>query len=47
VHDVPLRSAGKQALLEAQDLKTRAETLIAITEMDLARNDNDGGATLQ
>ncbi|CTQ69220.1 LON peptidase substrate-binding domain-containing protein [Roseibium alexandrii] len=43
----PYGPQEKQALLEAQDLKTRAETLIAITEMDLARNDNDGGATLQ
>lgn len=43
----PYGPQEKQALLEAQDLKTRAETLIAITEMDLARSDNDGGATLQ
>jgi len=43
----PYGPQEKQALLEAQDLKTRAETLIAITEMDLARSENDGGATLQ
>ena len=33
----PYGPAEKQALLEAPDLKTRAETLIAITEMALAR----------
>ncbi len=33
----PYGAAEKQALLEAPDLKTRAETLIAITEMALAR----------
>lgn len=33
----PYGPAEKQALLEAQDLKTRAETLIAITEIALAR----------
>ncbi len=43
----PYGPQEKQALLEARDLKTRAETLIAITEMDLARSENDGGATLQ
>ncbi|WP_420412947.1 LON peptidase substrate-binding domain-containing protein [Roseibium sp.] len=43
----PYGPQEKQALLEAHDLKTRAETLIAITEMDLARSENDGGATLQ
>lgn len=37
----PYGPAEKQALLEAPDLKTRAETLIAITEMVLAQ---DGGA---
>jgi Lon protease-like protein len=43
----PYGAAEKQALLEAADLKTRAETLIAITEMAMAR-DNDGfGAGLQ
>ena len=36
----PYGPAEKQALLEAPDLKTRAETLVAITEMSLAR---DGG----
>ncbi|MEM5583586.1 LON peptidase substrate-binding domain-containing protein [Roseibium sp. AS2] len=43
----PYGPEEKQALLEARDLKTRAETLIAITEMDLARSQNDGGTTLQ
>jgi Lon protease-like protein len=33
----PYGPAEKQALLEAPDLKSRAETLIAITEMSLAR----------
>ena len=39
----PYGPAEKQALLEAPDLKVRAETLIAITEMALAK-DNDGFA---
>ena len=44
----PYGAAEKQALLEAPDLKTRAETLIAITEMALARDDEDGSSrTLQ
>jgi len=33
----PFGIKEKQALLEAEDLKTRADVLIAITEMDLAR----------
>lgn len=33
----PYPATEKQALLEAQDLKGRADTLIAITEMSLAR----------
>ncbi|WP_370676364.1 LON peptidase substrate-binding domain-containing protein [Pleomorphomonas sp. PLEO] len=37
----PYGAAEKQALLEAPDLKTRAETLIAITEITLARAGND------
>ncbi|MBX3568458.1 MAG: LON peptidase substrate-binding domain-containing protein [Rhizobiaceae bacterium] len=40
----PYGAAEKQALLEAPDLRTRAETLIAITEMAIAR-DNDGFGT--
>jgi len=44
----PYGAQEKQALLEAKDLRTRAETLIAITEMDMARSQNgDGGTTLQ
>ena len=44
----PYGPAEKQALLEAPDLKTRAETLIAITEIMLARNSGDGtSGTLQ
>jgi Lon protease-like protein len=43
----PYGPAEKQALLEAPDLKTRAETLVALTEIALAREDGDGGNTLQ
>jgi len=43
----PYGPAEKQALLEADDLRTRAETLIAITEMDLARKAGDGDTLLQ
>ena len=39
------RDPEKQAMLEAPDLKTRAEILVAVTEMDLAkkRTSNDTG----
>ncbi len=37
----------KQALLEASDLKSRAEMLVAITEMELARQFSDGETTVQ
>ncbi len=43
----PYGPAEKQALLEASDLKTRAETLIALTEMTLARDNDDFGSSLQ
>jgi uncharacterized protein len=43
----PFGPAEKQALLEAPDLRTRAETLIAITEIVLARNFGDGDTMLQ
>lgn len=43
----PYGPAEKQALLEAADLKTRAETLIAITEIALARGSEDFGSSLQ
>jgi Lon protease-like protein len=39
----PYGLAEKQAMLEAPDLKTRAEILIAVTEMDLARKRTGGG----
>jgi uncharacterized protein len=42
----PFGPAEKQALLEAEDLKTRAETLVAITEVMLAR-DEAGASKLQ
>jgi hypothetical protein len=37
----PYGPAEKQALLEAGDTKTRAETLVAITEIALARDGDD------
>jgi Lon protease-like protein len=43
----PYGPPEKQALLEAPDLKSRAETLIAITEMHLARGGDEPGPTLQ
>ncbi|TPN83645.1 ATP-dependent protease [Mesorhizobium sp. CU2] len=43
----PYGPAEKQALLEAPDLKTRAETLIAITEMALAREGDEFGSSIQ
>jgi Lon protease-like protein len=43
----PYGAAEKQALLDAPDLKTRAETLIAITEMELARDDDEFPSSLQ
>lgn len=43
----PFGEAEKQALLEAPDLKTRAETLVAITEIALVRNRDDYGSGLQ
>jgi len=43
----PFGPAEKQALLEAPDLKTRADTLVAITEIFLARGANDAETILQ
>jgi Lon protease-like protein len=43
----PYGAAEKQALLEAPDLKTRAEILIAVTEIELAKNSSDGETPLQ
>jgi Lon protease-like protein len=43
----PYGAPEKQALLEAPDLKTRAEILIAVTEMDLAKKRTSGDPPLQ
>ena len=43
----PFGTREKQALLEAPDLGTRADTLIAITEIELARSGGDPDSTLQ
>jgi Lon protease-like protein len=43
----PYGAAEKQALLEAPDLKTRAEILVAVTEIELAKNRTDGETPLQ
>lgn len=43
----PYGPAEKQALLEAPDLKSRAETLVAITELVLAREFGDTDMVLQ
>jgi Lon protease-like protein len=43
----PYDPAEKQAMLEAPDLKTRAEILIAITEIGLAKTKTDGETPLQ
>jgi Lon protease-like protein len=43
----PYGPAEKQAMLEAADLKTRAEILIAVTEMDLAKKRTSGEPGLQ
>lgn len=43
----PFGAPEKQALLEAPDLKSRAETLIAITEVVLAQGSSDSSRTLQ
>jgi uncharacterized protein len=43
----PYGVAEKQAMLEAPDLKTRAEILIAVTEMDLAKKRTSGDPPLQ
>jgi Lon protease-like protein len=37
----------KQALLEAPDLKSRAEMLVALTEIELAKKNTDGETPLQ
>ena len=43
----PYGAAEKQALLEAPDLKTRAEMLVAVTEMELAKKTSGGETPLQ
>ena len=43
----PYGSAEKQALLEAPDLKARAEILVAVTEIELAKNKSPGETPLQ
>jgi uncharacterized protein len=43
----PYGTAEKQALLEAPDLKTRAELLVAITEIELAKKNTEGEPLLQ
>ncbi|WP_324132062.1 LON peptidase substrate-binding domain-containing protein [Bosea sp. (in: a-proteobacteria)] len=43
----PFGPREKQALLEAPTLKERAEVLVAITEIELARNGGDPETTLQ
>jgi uncharacterized protein len=43
----PLEPAEKQALLEAPDLRARAETLVALTEMSLARSSAESPRSLQ
>lgn len=43
----PYGVAEKQALLEAPDLKTRAEILIAVTEIELAKRKTPGETPLQ
>lgn len=37
----PFEANEKQALVEAIDLKTRAETLVALTKLDMAQRDGD------
>ena len=43
----PFGGEEKQALLEAADLKTRAEILVALAEMEIAAGTRDSGTTLQ
>jgi Lon protease-like protein len=43
----PYGTAEKQALLEAPDLKSRAEILVAITEIELAKKGTEGDPQLQ
>lgn len=43
----PYGSEEKQALLEAPDLKSRADMLVALAEMELAAGSSGSGSTLQ
>ncbi len=43
----PYGAAEKQALLEAPDLKTRAEILVAVTQIELAKKATGGDTPLQ
>jgi uncharacterized protein len=43
----PYDTAEKQAMLEAPDLKTRAEILVAVTEIELAKSNTSGETPLQ
>jgi Lon protease-like protein len=43
----PYGAAEKQAMLEAPDLKTRAEILVALTEIELAKSESEDGTKLQ
>jgi uncharacterized protein len=43
----PYGTAEKQAMLEAPDLKTRAEILVAVTEIELAKSKTPGETPLQ
>jgi len=43
----PYDTAEKQAMLEAPDLKTRAEILVAVTEIELAKSRNPSDTPLQ
>ena len=43
----PYGPPEKQAMLEAPDLKTRAELLVAITEIELAKTNSEGETQLQ
>jgi len=43
----PYGPAEKQALLEAPDLKTRAQILVAVTEIELAKGKTPGETPLQ
>ena len=42
----PYGAEEKQALLEAKDLKTRAEVLMALAEMELASNESGSGGAV-